>query len=226
MVKLLLIILVPLSAAAQLPDSTITDLVVSHRKTHDDYLYIGIPNPVEIVVPGIQCGAFDVTCTGGVLIGDGCTYVITPDLTKDYGPLVLNVQWFVDKEQRTASVLFRLRNVPAPTAHFAGLGVEDDTISVSYAKAGAGLVVAIRDQRLDDIGYRHSRFQVEQYRLTITRKCETIFEGRSNEAALSPEMKASLQQVLQGDMILFSGIRYFIDSELVQLDNPIRLVVR
>ena len=126
------------------------DLVVSHSKVHYDHLYMGIPNPLMIAVPGVECGAFDVSVTRGRIEGSGCSFRITPDVTENVGLVLLKVQWIDGVTQRTATRSFWPRSLPLPTARFAGLGFEDDTIPVSYAKAGDGLVVAIRDQRLDD----------------------------------------------------------------------------
>lgn len=48
--------------------------------TKNTIVYCGIPNPIDIAVPGYSCDEIYLTTTNGVLANDGpCSYILTPD---------------------------------------------------------------------------------------------------------------------------------------------------
>lgn len=222
----LLFILLPLNLLAQGPDSAAVKIVVAHRLFNEDYLYKGIPNPIDIAVPGVECSAFEVSVTRGRIEGSGCSYTIEPDTSEGSWALFLDLSWQNGTQLLTASHEFWVRNVPAPIAKFAGRSFQDDTIKVKEAKTGMGLVLLFQDERLNDIGYRYPRFRVDHFQLTILRKCETIFDEVSHGDALSASMREAMQHVQENDVILFSDISYVTDEGPLQVAAPIRVIAQ
>lgn len=77
--------------------------------TRMNVLYVGIENPVSVVVESTSCKNLKVKISSGKINGNGCCYTIIPD---SIGRLSLNVRDSKNKDLGTFS--FRIKRVPNP----------------------------------------------------------------------------------------------------------------
>lgn len=104
-------------------------------------------------------------------------------------------------------------------AYLAGRSVLDDTLRRNEAQATRGVVLRLNDFLFD------VRITVASYRLHILRECVTAFDGVSNEAALTVQMKAALTEVQEGDVVRVLDIHARYPDGRERELSPLRFVV-
>lgn len=170
-------------------------LIVSPTKMN--VFYEGLPNPIEVNVPGSTPGSVQVDVTNGNLKKvNEYSYEVTP--TQNYGESVVSVTAeFNGQRRKMPDKKFRLRRVPTPIAKVAGLN--GGTIEKNVLLANQG-VAAVMEEFLFDIDYTVTRFTV-----VITKKDFTDDE-ESNSQRFTAEQKRLLEELRRGDRFSIEDI--------------------
>jgi len=112
-------------------------LVVS--PTQMNLFYRGLPNPVEISVPGVDPRQLNVSMSGGTISGPGAdgTYNVQPGDGKE---AVINVTANINGKQTSMPPKkFRIKPIPNPTPMFQGKKPSDTTISLAEVQGAQGV---------------------------------------------------------------------------------------
>jgi len=112
-------------------------LVVS--PTQMNLFYRGLPNPVEISVPGVDPRQLSVSMTGGTISGPGAdgTYNVSPGDGKE---AIINVTANINGKQTSMPPKkFRIKQIPNPTPMFQGKKPSDSSISAAEVAAAQGV---------------------------------------------------------------------------------------
>jgi len=195
------------SGSAQ--DSNGAQLVVA--PTAMNFLYRGLDNPVHVAVPGISCADLKISTSSGRITGEGCDYVIVPGKES---VLEVYAHWHIKGKVDSSYVIFRVKAIPPPNPYFAGMSVEDDSLSVSAARVAQGVVA-----RVEGLGF-DLRVQIIGYRLILSRGCTVLFDGTSNEARATEAMFTALGAAQVGDNLVIKEIRAkWPDGNISQLEK-------
>jgi len=185
--------------------------------TNMNVLYHGVDNPVDVLVPGVKCEDLEITVSQGTLEGDSCTYTIRPE--RYSRTLLMEARWMQAGEQRTASRPFRVKEIPLAEAYLAGRSVLDDSLRRIEAQATQGVILRLNDFLFD------IKITVVTYRLQVLRDCAVVFDGISEEAALTVQMKAALSQVQEGDIVRVMDILARYPDGRDREISPLRFVI-
>ncbi|MBK8582003.1 MAG: hypothetical protein IPL86_09270 [Flavobacteriales bacterium] len=208
-----------------MPDTALVDLVLSHGYTRPDYLYKGIPNPVEFAVPGVECVALDVSISRGQIEGGGCSYSITPDTAAGFWYMYLVVSWQSGTQRLTAHHGFWVRDVPTPFAYFAGRSSEQDFIPYGEAIAGRGVLAKILDETTLGVDFKIS-YRISHYLLTLERDRSIVYDGFASGPELTPTMAEATAGIQIGDILRITEIKAR-SSQGKEVDlKPLEFVVK
>jgi len=172
-------------------------VVVSPTKMN--VLYIGVPNPMEISVPGV--GQNDVTAsmtTGGTLTKnpDG-TYTATVNAV---GKTMINVSAKVDgKVQPMGSKEFRIKRIPDPIPTLGGK-LRGGNTQPGSIKAQSGIVALLENFDFE------ARFDVQSFQMVYSSKGE-IFKSEGAGPIFNQQMKSFLDRAKPKDIIFIDEIK-------------------
>jgi gliding motility-associated protein GldM len=95
---------------------------VTISPTKMNVLYVGIPNPVSISVPGIPSENIEVTMTNGRIEKNGGDFLVYPSKTDNTGKAtsISVVAKFGNERRPMGSMPFRVKEVPPPVATVGG----------------------------------------------------------------------------------------------------------
>jgi hypothetical protein len=177
--------------------------------TNLNVLYAGIPNPIEIAVPGITSDRVTVTTTNGTITRSSKGWEINPLSMDD---LVLNI--LVDKI-KVDEKIFRVKPIPAPVAVFGR--------KANGSLSKNALATATLEAKLEDFLW-DLKFEIESFTFAFSK------DGFDNEITskgnkLTDEMKSIISELKQGQSIIFKDIKAMgPDGKLYDL-SPIILKV-
>ena len=134
------------------------NLVVSATKMN--VFYLGVPNPVEISIPGVPADRVMPSTNNGRISASGGAYVVNP--TKE-GTSQITVSVREDGGVRSrGSKTFRVRKVPNPDATFAGFG-SGASLSKSQILAELGPKAKMPDWFEFDLEFTVTSFSLATY---------------------------------------------------------------
>jgi hypothetical protein len=178
----------PSKTSKDLPKISLDGVVAA---TNMNVLYMGIPNPIEIAVPGISSDNVTVTATNGTIKMSPKGWEVTPLSTDN---LVLNILAYNIKVDEK---IFRVKPIPAPIAVFAGKNIG----SVSKDVLATTTLEAELKDFLWDL-----KFEIASFTLTFSK------DGFDNEITskgnkLTDEMRSILSDLKRGQSIIFKDIK-------------------
>lgn len=169
--------------------------------TKMNVFYRGLDNPVSVSVPGVSHGNVKLSISAGhtLISQGGGLYTVQPGAGKDATVTVNAV--IGGKAQTMGSFLYRVRNVPPPTAYFAG--VKNGAVSKQQIQASQGAVTAVLEEFLFD----GVNFTVTSFNFVIKEKSGILTSipqrgNRLDGAAMAKVMAAS-----RGERIFIEDIR-------------------
>jgi len=171
-------------------------VVVSPTKMN--VLYIGVPNPMEVSVPGVGQGDVQASMTGGTLTrnSDG-TY--TANVTS-VGKTNVNVSAKIDgKVQPMGQKEFRVKRIPDPVPSLGGKLFGGNT-QPGTIKSQSGLVALLKDFDFD------ARFNVVGFQMVFSSKGE-IFKSEAQGPLFNAQMKSFLDRAKPKDIIFIDEIK-------------------
>lgn len=166
--------------------------------TQMNVLYIGVPNPMEISVPGVGTGDVSASMTSGTLSrnGDG-TYTATVSAV---GKTMINVSAKVEgKVQPMGSREFRIKRIPDPIPTLGGK-LRGGNTQPGSVKAQSGVVALMENFDFD------AKFSVVSFQMVFSSKGE-IFKSEAQGPLFNAQMKSFLDRAKPKDIIFIDEIK-------------------
>ncbi len=182
------------------PSFTVAEPALVVSPTKMNVFYRGLPNPVEISVPGVPADKVDVRISGNHKIkkeSDG-TLQFTPG--RDSKANVTVSAELPDGSKKTLPAKeFRVKRIPDPAPFFVGKTSSDRTISKQALVGADGLGAQMVNFDFD------VRVVVKSFSVSVSRD-GTLVEKSSNSNRLSAEMKQLFNRVSRGNVVYFEDI--------------------
>ncbi|MCH1581837.1 MAG: hypothetical protein L7S63_01840 [Flavobacteriales bacterium] len=181
------------------PEFTVAEPALVVSPTKMNVFYRGVPNPVEISVPGVSSDKLDVRITGGHKIKpDGETYIVEPGAGVD-AEIVVSATLPDGSKKTLPGREFRVKRIPDPSPRFAGKSPSDKTITKVLLE-NAPSVGALMENFDFDVEVRVKRFNV-----TVT-KGGTFVEQSSSSNMVTSNMKELFRSVGRGSVVYIEDI--------------------
>lgn len=185
-------------------------------------IYIGVPNPITISVPGVADEKVKYAVTGAV------TLTQDPKLPKGHyiaqakgqpGDVVITVNAdFNDKPMKMGEFHFRLKRIPDPVAKIGGK--KDGAIPKAQLAAQSAIIPVME-------GFDFDLFsKVQSFKMSRFGKGVDPVEKSSESNLLTPDMKSIIEHARPGDRIIFEYIKATLPDGSVRQINPINLVIQ
>ena len=185
-------------------------------------IYIGVPNPITVSVPGVPDEKVKALPSGFTLTPDpklGKGHFIAEAKGKPGDGKVVVTADFNGKPMQMGEFKFRLKSIPDPVAKIGGK--KDGGIPKSALAAQQGIIPTMEG------------FDFELYPKVLSFKMSRYGKGRdpvekSQEGggALTGDMKSIIEQARAGDKILFEYIKVSMPDGTVRMVNSIPLTVQ
>jgi len=193
------------------PPFTVAEPALVVSPTKMNVLYRGVPNPVEISVPGAKsvtpsCPGHNISAasTGGYIIkpGAGDKAMISVTATMPDG-----------STSNMPAKEFRVKNIPDPVPLFGGKGPKDPSIPKASLAAQVGVVA-----KMENFDFEVN-VSVASFKLVVMVNGQPVSES-ANGNRLSPGMKAKLGKVRRGETIWLEDIMVNMpDGRRVKVNN-------
>ncbi len=181
------------------PEFTVAEPALVVSPTKMNVFYRGVPNPVEISVPGVSSDKLDVRITGGHRIKpDGETFIVEPGAGGE-AEIVVTATLPDGSKKSLPGREFRVKRIPDPSPRFAGKTPADKTITKVLLE-NAPSVGALMENFDFDVEVRVKRFNV-----TVT-KGGTFVEQSSNSNMVTSNMKELFRSVGRGSVVYIEDI--------------------
>ena len=170
--------------------------------TQMNVFYRGLPNPVEVSVPGVSMNDLVVSISSGHRIsGSGGNYIVTPGKNKE-ATISVSAKLPDGKVKSMGTKKFRVKRIPDPTPTWLGLGINDDQIEKTAIIAGMN-----RPLKADmgDFEFDADVF-VSSFKLEIWQG-GTVSDFESSSNRLTEKMKSALSQVRTGSLVVVKNIQ-------------------
>lgn len=183
-------------------------------------IYIGVPNPFTVSVPGVAHDKVKVSATG-------CT--LTPDPKLGKGHYLVNATTQGDAMIKVSADLngkvlpmgdfkFRVKRIPNPVAKIGGK--KEGGIAKSAISAQSAIIPEMENFDFDLFS------KVKSFRMSRYGKGRDPIEKSSESNLLTPEMKDVLNQSRAGDKILFEYIQATMPDGTTRSINSIALTIQ
>jgi len=185
-------------------------------------IYIGVPNPMTISVPGVPDEKVKYAVAGAL------TLVQDPKLSKGHyiaeakgqpgeATITVNAE-FNDKPTKMGEFKFRLKRIPDPVAKIGGK--KDGNIPKAQLAAQQGIIPTME-------GFDFDLFpRVVSFKMSRFGKGRDPIEKTAEGGTLTGDMKSIIDQSRPGDKILFEYINVSMPDGTKRQVNPIPLTVQ
>ncbi len=181
------------------PEFTVAEPALVVSPTKMNVFYRGVPNPVEISVPGVSSEKLDVRITGGHSIKpDGDTFIVDPGAGSE-ASIEVTATLPDGSKKSLPGREFRVKRIPDPSPRFAGKSPSDKTITKVLLE-NAPSVGALMENFDFDVEVRVKRFNV-----TVT-KGGTFVEQSSSSNMVTANMKELFRSVGRGSVVYIEDI--------------------
>ncbi len=182
------------------PSFTVAEPALVVSPTKMNVFYRGLPNPVEVSVPGVPGDRLDVKITGGHKIKkqpDG-SYVVEPGNGKE-AKISVSATMPDGTKKSLPQREFRVKRIPDPVPSFAGKEPSDRTISKNTLLGAPGVAAKMVNFDFD------VKVIVKSFSISVSRD-GTLVERKSNTNRLTDNMKELLNRVTRGNVIYIEDI--------------------
>jgi gliding motility-associated protein GldM len=184
------------------------DAVVAPVKMN--VFYRGLPNPVEIAVPGVSSDKVTATTTNGTMKRVKNGWEVSPgDQSESVITILVN-------NRKVSEKTFRVKNVPDPVAVFAGKSI--GSTSKDIASKAEVLEAVLKDFDWD------LNFNIESFKFLFS-KDNVDYQFLSQGNKLTDEMKSLISGLKTGQMIIFRDIKARGPDGKIRDLNPIILAI-
>ena len=182
------------------PKFTVAEPALVVSPTKMNVFYRGLPNPVEVSVPGVPGDKIDVRISGNHLLkkeADG-TFTITPGTDKE-ADITVSAELPDGSKKTLPSREFRVKRIPDPVPFFVGKTPSDRSISKQTLVGADGIGAQMVNFDFD------VRVVVKSFSVSVSRD-GTLVEKKSNNNRLTPDMKQLFNRVSRGNVVYFEDI--------------------
>jgi gliding motility-associated protein GldM len=182
------------------PSFTVAEPALVVSPTKMNVFYRGVPNPVEVSVPGVPGDKLEVRISGDNKIRkqpDG-TYIVEPGKSKEAKITVSATMPDGSKKTLPASD-FRVKRIPDPVPSFAGKTPSDRTISKNTVLGAPGVSAKMQSFDFD------VKVTVKSFSISVSRD-GALVERKSNSNRLTSDMSELLKRVGRGNVIYIEDI--------------------
>jgi gliding motility-associated protein GldM len=195
-------------------------LVVSPIKMN--VFYRGLPNPVEVSVPGVANDKLRVSISSGHKIrkqSDG-SYMVEPSNKNSNKTAKISVKGEMPDGSiaNLGSADFRVKRIPDPVPFWAGKRPSNRTISKNEVLSFAPLAAKMENFDFD------VKVRVKSFTIRVS-KDGTFKELNSGNNRLTADMKALLERVRRGNTIYFEDIVVGMPDGTERILSPMKLKV-
>jgi len=173
---------------------------VTISPTKMNVMYVGIPNPIKVSVPGVASENLEVTVTNGRIEKTGEDYLVYPTKVDALGKNTsISVTAKVNGQSRPmGSMPFRVKEVPPPLATIAGSN--GGNLRKEELMAEDGIFADLKDFDFD------LKFKVTQFDITFTGAGGYVKTYKSLSNKFTPEQKDQFGKLVQGSIIFIDNI--------------------
>lgn len=167
--------------------------------TKMNVMYLGIPNPIKVSVPGVASQNLDVTVSnGGRIEKSGDDYLVYPTKLDALGKNTsISVFALMNKEKRSmGSMTFRVKEVPPPLATIGGQN--GGTIRKEDLQAEDGIFAELKDFDFD------LKFKITQFDISFSGTYVKTTSSKSNK--FTDEQKGFFSKLTPGSLIYIDNI--------------------
>ena len=182
------------------PSFTVAEPALVVSPTKMNVFYRGLPNPVEISVPGVAGDKLDVRIAGGHKIkrqSDG-SYVVEPGKGNE-AKISVSATMPDGSKKSLPQRDFRVKRIPDPVPSFAGKEPSDRTITKNTLLGAPGVAAKMVNFDFD------VKVVVKSFSISVSRD-GTLVERKSNSNRLTDNMKELLSRVTRGNVIYIEDI--------------------
>ena len=182
------------------PKFTVAEPALVVSPTKMNVFYRGLPNPVEVSVPGVPGDKIDVRISGNHRLkkeSDG-TFTITPGTDKKAN-ITVSAQLPDGSKKTLPAREFRVKRIPDPVPFFVGKTPSDRTISKQALVGADGIGAQMVNFDFD------VRVVVKSFSVSVSRD-GTLVEKKSNSNRLTQDMKQLFNRVSRGNVVYFEDI--------------------
>lgn len=182
------------------PKFTVAEPALVVSPTKMNVFYRGLPNPVEVSVPGVPADKIDVRISGDHKIkkeADG-TFTVTPG-SQGEAQITVSAELPDGSKKTLPAKEFRVKRIPDPAPFFVGKTSSDRTISKQALVGADGLGAQMVNFDFD------VRVVVKSFSVSVSRD-GTLVEKNSNSNRLTDDMKQLFNRVSRGNVVYFEDI--------------------
>lgn len=185
--------------------SASTDAVIDPSKMN--VFYIGIDNPVDIAVPGVDKDKLIVTSSNpkvSIVKGGDGKYLAKPGpgaTPKETVEIMVSGVTSTGGKKNFGKKIFRLKSIPDPLPSFGGKSTSDATISTLQLKNSLKLTAVLKDFVFEGVEYKVKRFTMS------VPAAGGLKEYEASSDALSSEMAGVAGNMRKGQFISFVNIK-------------------
>ncbi|MDG2363406.1 MAG: gliding motility protein GldM [Flavobacteriales bacterium] len=185
------------------PTFTIAEAALVVSPTKMNVFYRGVPNPVEVSVPGVPSNKLKVAISSGHKINrqsDG-TYIVEPANSSSNKVATISVRGEMPDGSisNLGNAEFRVKRIPDPVPFWAGKKPSDRTITKNEVLSFAPLAA-----KMDNFDF-DVKVRVKSFTIRLS-KDGTFKELNSPNNRITSDMKALLNRVKRGNTIYFEDI--------------------
>lgn len=182
------------------PKFTVAEPALVVSPTKMNVFYRGLPNPVEVSVPGVPGDKIDVRISGNHRLkkeSDG-TFTITPGTDKKAN-ITVSAELPDGSKKTLPAREFRVKRIPDPVPFFVGKTPSDRAISKQALVGADGIGAQMVNFDFD------VRVVVKSFSVSVSRD-GTLVEKKSNNNRLTADMKQLFNRVSRGNVVYFEDI--------------------
>lgn len=173
---------------------------VTISPTKMNVFYLGIANPIKVSVPGVASENLEIDISNGRIEKVGEDYFVYPSKLDVLGKsTTVSVVARIGTEKRPmGSMVFRVKEVPTPTATIAG--INGGNIRKEELMAEDGIFAELKDFDFD------LKFRVTQFDITITGAGGYVKTFKSNSNKFTADQRDQISKLVQGSLIFIDNI--------------------
>lgn len=182
------------------PKFTVAEPALVVSPTKMNVFYRGLPNPVEVSVPGVPGDKIDVRISGNHRLkkeSDG-TFTITPGTDKKAN-ITVSAELPDGSKKTLPAREFRVKRIPDPVPFFVGKTPSDRSISKQALVGADGIGAQMVNFDFD------VRVVVKSFSVSVSRD-GTLVEKKSSNNRLTADMKQLFNRVSRGNVVYFEDI--------------------